>query len=105
MTLNISAQSPTVRAIGPTVSMLPANGRPQAGHAVDRRGKPDRAAGVRAQRAEARTGGDGGAGTTARAGREPVRVPRVAARPVVRIVGGGTPGELVHVRLADDDRA
>src|SRR5262249_4991085 len=43
-------------------------------------------------------------GAAARAGREALGVPRIATGPVVGVVGCPAPGELVHVRLADDDR-
>ena len=50
-------------------------------------------------------GRDRGAGAAAGAGREAVGVPRVAHRAVVRVGRGAAPGELVHVGLAEQDRA
>src|SRR5439155_21274322 len=62
-------------------------------------------AGVGAESAQARARGDGRARAATGAGREALGVPRIAASPVVRIVGGAAPGELVQIRLADDERA
>src|SRR5262249_54044869 len=72
--------------------------------AVDRRREANRAAGVGAESAETHARCYRRSGAAARAGREALGVPRIATGPVVGVVGCPAPGELVHVRLADDDR-
>ena len=72
---------------------------------ADRRGLADRAAGVGADGQRRLVGGHRGRRPAGRAAGDPAQVPRVAAGPEGGVLGGGAHGELVHVGLADDDRA
>src|SRR5205807_5821729 len=75
------------------------------GDAVDRRRQPDRSAGVGPDCGAAFASRHGGAGSSARSGGKPPRIPWISRRTVVGVVGGAAPGELVHVGLADEDGA
>ena len=80
-------------------------GRLGADDAADRGGLADRAAGVGADGQRRLVGGDRGGGPAGRAAGDLGQVPRVVAGAVGGVLGGGAHGELVHVGLAEDDRA
>ena len=76
-----------------------------ADDAADRGGLADRAAGVGADGQRRLVGRHRGGGPAGRTARDLVQVPRVAAGTVRGVLGGRAHGELVHVGLAEDDRA
>ncbi len=80
-------------------------GRPDSNDTVDRRRQADRAAGVGAHRTVTAARRDCDTGAAARTRREMRGVPGVAHGAVMRIGRGAAPCELVHVGLADEDRA
>ena len=65
----------------------------------------DRAAGVRAERERRLVGGDRGGRAAGGAAGHLRQVPRVVDRPEPGVLRGGAHRELVHVGLADEDRA
>lgn len=73
-------------------------GRFEAHHPVEHGGHPDGPAGVGTEGERGHAGGDGDGGSAPRAARDPVGVPRV-----VGLRGGQAVGELVRVRLAQQD--
>ncbi len=77
----------------------------EADDAAERSGNADGAAGVRADAAVAKAGGDGGSGTAAGTSRNARKIPGIVDGAVVRVVAGDAVGELVHVGLAKDDGA
>ena len=77
----------------------------QADDAAKRRGQPNRAAGIGAERGTGLIRGDRGRGAAGRAARHPVGIPRVAARRIGRILVGRAHCELVAVGLTHDHRA
>src|SRR4051794_23982210 len=95
--------------IDPPVSLPSASAGPpvvarlQAGVPEARGGDRYRPAGVAAERERGAAGGDRDRAAAGGAARDALRVPRVAARREVRVVGRDAPGELVRQRLADDD--
>ena len=79
-------------------------GRLQSDHPAKGRGLPHRAAGVGAERGQAKVRRDRRRRSTARATRHARLVPRVARRPIGRVLGGAAHRELVGVGLAQKDR-
>ena len=67
--------------------------------------QPDRAARVRGEAEVAETGGERRRVAAGRAAGRPAGMRRVLHRPVPRVLARHAPGELVQVRLADDDGA
>src|SRR3546814_1357321 len=82
----------------------PPEGRLQAEQAAERRGHPDRAVGVRAERQRHHAGGDRGARAARRAAGHARRVMRIARRAVMHILAGEVIGVFAHVERADEDR-
>ncbi len=80
-------------------------GRLQADDAAAGRGNSNRASGVRPYRPQAEAGGDGGSGAPGRTTRDPREIPRIAHRAEMADRRGRTQRELVHVELAEQDRA
>ncbi len=80
-------------------------GRLEADRAAQRRGDPDRARGIRAERDRHDAGSDGRGGSPAGPAGAERGIPRVLRRAVVRIVVGCAERELVGVGLADEDGA
>ena len=80
-------------------------GRPKPGDAAQGGRQPDRAAGVRADRRDAKVGCNGRTRAAARAAGDPVRSGGVDHVPKRLIARRRSEGELVHVRLAEDHRA
>ena len=110
------AASRTVRVTGPgLVEGVGQRDEPVARHPAVRRLHPDRAGdGARLADRAAGVGADGQRRLVRRHGRgraaagaagDAVEVPRVARRPVGRVLGGGAHRELVHVGLAQDRQA
>ena len=79
----------------------PSGGRPQPAHAVERGRNPYRAARVRAERASRQIGAERRARAAARAARDSIEIPRVAAGAVMRILARRAEGELVQAGLAE----
>ena len=82
-------------------------GRLEPGDAAERGRDPDRSTGVGAERARRQTGRDGRAGARGRPAGDAVSVcaPGVTRVAVVRVDALGPVRELVHVELAEHDRA
>ena len=80
-------------------------GRLDPDHAAQRRGLADRTARVGSQAQRREPCGNRGGRSTAGAARDAARVVRVAGRTERRVLGAGSHGELVEVRLADHDGA
>ena len=79
----------------------PGLGGLDADESVDRGRQPDRAAGIRAEGAEDEAGRYRGPRPARRAARDVGGVPRIAGRPVVRVVPGRAVRELGEVERAD----
>src|SRR5580693_1035673 len=77
----------------------------EANDATEGSGDADGAARVRADAAVAKARGDCGGGTSAGAAWDAFEIPGIADGPEVGIVGCDAVGELVHVGLAEQDRA
>ena len=77
----------------------------QAHHAAQRCRLTDGAARVGAQSPRRLRGGDAGGGAATGAARHPVEVPGVACGLKGRVLRGAAHGELVHVQLAQEDKA
>ena len=80
-------------------------GRLEADHAAKRRRLADRAAGVGAERQRDQSGRDRRGRATRGAARHARLVPGVQGRSVSAVLGRRAHRELVHVRLAEQDRA
>ena len=113
MTSCSRAASSTVRVHGPAwsserrqrheaVARDAAVGRLGADRAGDGRGLADRATGVGADRERRLERRDDRRRAAAGAAGDPLEVPRVVARAVGAVLGGGAHRELVHVGLAED---
>ena len=77
----------------------------EADDTAQRRRLADGAARVGARRGDALVGGQGRGGAAARAPGNALQVPGIAGDAEIRRLRGGAHGELVHVRLADEDGA
>src|SRR5438128_1604124 len=79
-------------------------GRLEPDDAAEGSGDTDRAAGVAPEGERQEVGCERDGRAPARPARDAVRRPRVAARPEQEVDRGDPPGELVRLRLADEDR-